>query len=87
MMRERTVICEGSNINKVFRLVKDLYTCDALDENNNLITTNILAMIKYKLQVKILGFYITIKSYRTHTYDNDIYLYKTAVSDFNRLVD
>jgi hypothetical protein len=86
-MRERTIICEGDNSNRKFRVVKDIYRQDTLDIDNYLVFTDIFCEMQYKLQVKILWFWVTIKTNQSYKEEDADYLYKITVSDFNRLVD
>lgn len=91
-MRERTVICEGDNSNRKFRVVRDIYYQDiyyqdTLDLDNHLVFTDIFCEMQYKLQVKILWFWVTIKTNQSYKEEDSDYLYKITVSDFNRLVD
>lgn len=86
-MRERTIICEGNNSNRKFRVVRDIYYKDEFGYDNQLTYTDEIASVEYKLQVKILYFWITIKTNTSNNFDDDNYLYKVAVSEFNKLVD
>lgn len=86
-MRERTFICKGDNSNRKFRVVRDIYCQDAIDLDNNLVFTDIFYEMQYKLQVKILWFWVTIKTNQSYEEKDADYLYKITVSDFNRLVD
>lgn len=86
-MRERTIICEGDNSNRKFRVVRDIYHQDTIDLDKNLVFTDIFYEMQYKLQVKILWFWITIKTNQSYEEKDADYLYKITVSDFNRLVD
>lgn len=86
-MRERTIICEGDNSNRKFRVVRDIYRQDTLDIDNYLVFTDIFCEMQYKLQVKILWFWITIKTNQSYKEEDADYLYKITVCDFNRLVD
>lgn len=86
-MRERTVICEGNNSNRKFRVVRDIYRQDTLDIDNYLVFTDIFCEMQYKLQVKILWFWVTIKTNQSYKEEDADYLYKITVCDFNRLVD
>ena len=86
-MRERTIICEGDNSNRKFRVVRDIYYQDTIDLDKNLVFTDIFCEMQYKLQVKILCFWVTIKTNQSYKEEDADYLYKITVSDFNRLVD
>lgn len=85
-MRERKVLCEGENFNRKFRVVRDIYYQDTIDLDNQLVFTDMFCEIQYKLQVKILWFWVNIKTNQSYKEDSD-YLYKITVCDFNRLVD
>lgn len=86
-MRERTIICEGDNSNRKFRVVRDIYRQDTIDLDKNLVFTDIFYEMQYKLQVKILWFWVTIKTNQSYEEKDAHYLYKITVCDFNRLVD
>lgn len=86
-MRERTFICKGDNSNRKFRVVRDIYYQDIIDLDKNLMFTDIFYEMQYKLQVKILWFWVTIKTNQSYKEKDADYLYKITVCDFNRLVD
>lgn len=86
-MRERTIICEGDNSDRKFRVVRDIYYQDTLDLDNKLVFTDVFCEMQYKLQVKILWFWVTIKTNKSYKEVDADYLYKITVCDFNRLVD
>lgn len=86
-MRERTIICEGDNSNRKFRVVRDIYYQDTIDLDNQLVFTDILYEMQYKVQVKILWFWVTIKTNQSYEEEDAHYLYKITVSDFNRLIN
>ena len=87
-MRERTVICEGKNSNKKFRVVKDIYYQDTLDlVDNKLVFTDVFCEMQYKLQVKILWFWVTIETNKSYKEEDDDYLYRITVCNFDWLVD
>mgnify|MGYP000720891428 CR=1 FL=1 len=86
-MRERTIICEGNNSNRKFRVVRDIYSRFGIDLNNYHVYTDIFYEMEYKLQVKILWFWVTIKTNQSYKEEDADYLYKITVCDFNRLVD
>lgn len=86
-MRERTVMCEGDNSNRKFRVVRDIYYQDTIDLDKQLVFTDIFYEMQYKVQVKILWFWVTIKTNQSYKEEDADYLYKITVSDFNRLVD
>lgn len=86
-MRERKVLCEGENSNRKFRVVRDIYYQDTIDLDNQLVFTDIFCEMQYKLQVKILWFWIDIKTNQSYKEEDADYLYKITVCDFNRLVD
>lgn len=86
-MRERTIMCVGENSNRKFRVVRDIYYQDTLDLDNKLVFTDVFCEMQYKLQVKILWFWVTIKTNQSYKEEDTDYLYKITVCDFNRLVD
>lgn len=86
-MRERTVICEGDNSDRKFRVVKDIYYQDTLDLDNKLVFTDVFCEIQYKLQVKILWFWITIKTNQSYKEEDADYLYRITVCNFDCLVN
>lgn len=85
-MRERTIICEGDNANKKFRVVRDIYRQDTIDLDKDLVFADIFYEMQYKLQVKILWFWVTIKTNQSYEEKDANYLYKTTVGNFNCLV-
>lgn len=86
-MKDRKIICEGYNSNKLFRAVRDIYYKDEFGYDNQLTCTDEIASIEYKLQVKILCFWVTIKTNTSNNFDDDNYLYKVAISELNKLID
>lgn len=86
-MRERTIICEGDNSNRKFRVVRDIYYQDTIDLDKQLVFTDIFYEMQYKLQVKILWFWITIKTNQSYEEKDANHLYKMTVDNFNCLVD
>lgn len=85
-MRERTIICEGDNSNRKFRVVRDIYFQDTIDLDKQLVFTDIFYEMQYKLQVKILWFWVTIKTNQSYEEKDADYLYKTTISNFNCLI-
>lgn len=85
-MRERTIICEGDNFNRKFRVVRDIYYQDTIDLDKNLVFTDIFYEMQYKLQVKILWFWVTIKINKSYEEKDANHLYKMTVGNFNCLV-
>lgn len=85
-MRERTIICEGDNSNRKFRVVRDIYFQDTIDLDKQLVFTDIFYEMQYKLQVKILWFWVTIKTNQSYKEKDADYLYKTTVGNFNCLI-
>ena len=85
-MRERTIICEGDNSNRKFRVVRDIYRQDTIDLDKQLVFTDIFYEMQYKLQVKILWFWVTIKTNQSYEEKDADYLYKMTVGNFNCLV-
>lgn len=86
-MKERTIICEGDNSNRKFRVVRDIYFQDTIDLDKQLVFTDIFYEMQYKLQVKILWFWVTIKTNQSYEEKDADYLYKMTLGNFNCLVD
>ena len=85
-MKERTIICEGDNSNRKFRVVRDIYYQDTIDLDKQLVFTDIFYEMQYKLQVKILWFWVTIKTNQSYKEEDDHHLYQMTVGNFNCLV-
>lgn len=86
-MPKKEIICEGNNDIRKIRVTKITYNIDWFDEAAQVVFTNIVAEIVYKLQVKIFGFWITIKQYKSYDEKDDEYLWKCSVCNYNRLVE
>lgn len=86
-MKKHEVICIGNNNIRKIRVKKITYYTDLFDEVAQVVAMNAFAEMVYKLQVKILGIWITIKQYKSRDEKDDEYLWKCAVCDYNRLVD
>lgn len=86
-MPKKEIICEGNNDVRKTRVTKITYYMDLFDETAQVVFANIFAEIIYKLQVKVFGIWITIKQYKSYNEEDDEYLWKCAVCDYNRLVD
>lgn len=86
-MEKHEIICVGSNDIRKFRVKKTTCYMDWLDEAAQLITTNVFAEIIYKIQVKIFGIWFTIRQYKSHKEEDDEYLCKCSVGDYNKLID
>lgn len=86
-MKKHEIICIGNNDVRKVRVKKITYYTDLFDEVAQVAAMNAFAGIVYKLQVKIFGIWITIKQYKSHNEEDDEYLWKCAVCDYNRLVE
>lgn len=86
-MKKHEIICIGNNDVRKIRVKKITYYTDLFDEVAQVVTMNAFAEMVYKLQVKILGIWITIKQYESLIEEDDEYLWKCAVCDYNRLIE
>lgn len=86
-MKKSEIVCIGNNGVRKVRVTKITYYTDLLDEVAQTVAINIFAEMVYKLQVKIFGIWITIKQYKSRNEEDDEYLCRCAVYDFNRLFD
>lgn len=86
-MEKHEIICVGSNNVRKFRVKKTIYYMDWLDEAAQIVATDVFAEMIYKLQVKIFGIWITLRQYKSRKEEDDEYLYKCSVCDYNRFVD
>lgn len=86
-MKKHEIICIGNNGVRKVRVIKITYHTDLFDEVAQVVTMNVFAEMAYKLQVKIFGIWITIKQYESLIEEDDEYLWKCAVCDYNRLVE
>lgn len=86
-MKKHEIICVGNNDIRKIRVKKITYYTDLFDEVAQVVAMNAFAEMVYKLQVKILGIWITIKQYKSCNEEDDEYLCRCAVCDFNRLFD
>lgn len=86
-MKKSEIVCIGSNGVRKVRVIKTTYHTDLFDEVAQVVVMNAFAEMVYKLQVKIFGIWITIKQYKSLIEEDDEYLWKCAVCDYNRLVD
>lgn len=86
-MKKSEIVCIGNNGVRKVRVTKITYYTDLLDEVAQTVAINIFAEMVYKLQVKIFGIWIIIKQYKSRNEEDDEYLCRCAVCDFNRLVE
>lgn len=86
-MKKHEIVCIGNNDVRKVRVTKNTYYTDLLDEVAQVVAMNAFAEMVYKLQVKILGIWITIKQYKSCDEEDDEYLWRCAVCDYNRLID
>lgn len=86
-MKKHEIICIGNNDVRKVRIKKITYYTDLFDEVAQVVVMNTFAEMVYKLQVKIFGIWITIKQYESLIEEDDEYLWKCAVCDYNRLVE
>lgn len=86
-MKKHEIICIGNNDVRKVRVKKITYYTDLFDEVAQVVVMNTFAEMVYKLQVKIFGIWITIKQYESLIEEDDEYLWKCAVCDYNRLVE
>lgn len=86
-MKKHEIICIGNNDVRKVRVKKITYYTNLFDEVAQVVVMNTFAEMVYKLQVKIFGIWITIKQYESLIEEDDEYLWKCAVCDYNRLVE
>lgn len=86
-MKKHEIICIGNNDVRKVRVKKITYYTDLFDEVAQVVVMNTFAEMVYKLQIKIFGIWITIKQYESLIEEDDEYLWKCAVCDYNRLVE
>ena len=86
-MIKSEIICAGNNDIRKVRVKKTTYYADDIDEHQQVVITDVFAEMIYKLQVKIFGIWFTVRQYKSHKEEDDKYLWKCAVCDYNRLVD
>lgn len=86
-MKKSEIVCIGNNGVRKIRVKKTTYYMNLLDEVAQVVVMNTFAEMVYKLQVKIFGIWITIKQYESLIEEDDEYLWKCAVCDYNRLIE
>lgn len=86
-MRDRSILEVARSDNRKFRLVRDIYYQDYIDKAHNLITTNVFCECCYKVQIKILGFWWDVKTYKSYDENIASQMYIPAIRTFRHLTD